>query len=79
MAFALAVTLAVPSDPVTALVDDKVALAPEAGAAKVTVTPLTGEPYGSESRTVSGALKALFTIADCGDPDAATSVPGANP
>jgi hypothetical protein len=43
-AFAFAVTLALPSDPVTALVDDKVALAPEAGAAKVTVTPLMGEP-----------------------------------
>jgi len=41
---AFAVTLAVPSDPVTALVEDRVALAPEAGAAKLTVTPLMGAP-----------------------------------
>jgi hypothetical protein len=36
--------LAVPALPVFTVLVDKVALAPEAGAANVTVTPLTGLP-----------------------------------
>ena len=68
MPFAVAVTLAVPAAPVTTVVADKAALAPEAGALNVTVTPLSGLLPASFRVTVRGAANCAPTMALCGVP-----------
>src|SRR6185369_9732549 len=77
MLLAMAVTLATPAALVTAVVLDRVALAPDVGAAKVTVTPLIGLP--SESLTVAcrGLAKLAPDSAVCGVPPVAAMLAGA--
>jgi hypothetical protein len=65
---AVAVMLAMPLEPVTALDSESVALAPDTGAMKSTVAPLSGALQGSVKVTVKGVAKAVFTTADCGEP-----------
>ena len=66
----VAVMLARPLASVTAVVAESVALAPLAGAVKVTVTPLTGLPSASATATTSGRAKAVAGLAGavCGVP-----------
>jgi hypothetical protein len=57
----------------------KVPLAPVAGAAKVTTTPLTGLPPESFTVAWSALAKAVLIVADCGVPAVAVmdaGVPG---
>ncbi len=51
-----------------AVADDSVADAPAAGAAKVTVTPLSGLPAESLTSTCSGTAKGARTVVLCGLP-----------
>jgi hypothetical protein len=62
---AVALTLARPALLVIAEALDRIALAPDDGAEKVTVTPETGLPPASVTVTCSGVVKALFMAADC--------------
>ncbi|MGH3637341.1 MAG: hypothetical protein ACRDTS_25300 [Mycobacterium sp.] len=75
--FALAVTTAAPSLPVMAAPDESVALAPPAGAVKVTLTPGTGLLYASSTLTPSGVAKAAPMGVDCPLPDATARLTGA--
>jgi hypothetical protein len=61
--------LARPAALVTAVVLDKVALAPLAGAAKVTVTPGTGWLAASFTIATSGLVKAVPATVVCGLPE----------
>ena len=54
----------------------KAALAPVAGAVKVTVTPLTGLLLASLTVACSGAENAVFTVALCGVPAVAEMLAG---
>ena len=65
---ATALTLAWPLASVVAVADDSVAEAPVAGAAKVTVTPLSGLPAASLTSTCSGTAKGASTVVLCGVP-----------
>src|SRR5207245_7902891 len=60
---------AIPEASVTALFwpPAKLPLAPEAGAANVMVTPLSGLPPASLTNTFKGLANAVFTCALCGD------------
>ena len=71
MVLAMAVTLATPEALVTAVWEDRVALAPVGGAAKVMVTPFTGLPSASLTVTCSAFVKGAPTVADCGVPPVA--------
>ena len=77
MALATAVTLAWPVASVVAVVDDSVAEAPVAGAAKVTTRPLRGLPEASLTSTCSGTAKGASTVVLCGVPAVAATVAGA--
>ena len=55
-----------------AVADDSVADAPVAGAAKVTVTPLSGLPAASLTSTCSGTAKGARTVVLCGVPPLVT-------
>ena len=66
---AVAVTLAWPSAPVVAGEPVRVAEAPDAGAAKVTLTPGTGLPKASLTTTTSGAAKPVATVAVWPEPE----------
>jgi hypothetical protein len=68
---AVAVTLATPEASVTADNAESTALAPLAGAPKVTVMPLTGLPHESFTVACNAFAKAEFTAADCGVPPVA--------
>src|SRR5437868_193649 len=73
MVLAVAPSLAWPLAPVTTVAPlGKEALAPLAGAAKVTLTPDTGLLNWSRTVATSGLAKAVFTVALCGEPDATT-------
>jgi len=74
---AVAVTLATPDALVMAVVPDSVALAPLEGAAKVTVTPLSGIPPESFTVAASAAPKAAPITADCGVPPVAVTLAAA--
>src|SRR5579862_1379592 len=67
-ALATAVTLAWPEASVVALAADSVADAPLDGAAKLTVTPLSGLPAASLTSTCSGAANGASTVVLCGVP-----------
>ena len=54
----------------------KVPDAPEDGAVKLTVTPGTPVPCESVTNATSGEPKALWTVADCPEPEAAEMVAG---
>lgn len=71
VALAVAVTLATPEALVTAVALDRVALAPVAGAAKVTVAPLIGFPAESLTVACSAFANEVPTAADCGVPPVA--------
>ena len=73
---AVAVTLAVPVPLVATEPLDNVALGPEEGAVKVTVTPTDGLPAASRTTTCSGVTKAVPTCADCGVPPVAVMLEG---
>lgn len=75
--FAVAVTLAIPEALVAAVAAESAALAPVAGAAKVTVTPLTGLFPASRTVTRSGVVKVVLNTADCGVPPLANTVEAA--
>ena len=66
---ALVVAVAVANPPT-------VALAPDAGAVNVTVTPLTGLLFASLTVACSGIVNALLTVALCGVPAVATMLAG---
>jgi hypothetical protein len=55
--------LAWPLELVVAVLLDRVALAPDPGTAKVTVTPLSGLLFESLTMTTSGLVKAVVTLA----------------
>src|SRR5579862_4195345 len=76
-AFATALTLAWPPASVVAVAEDNVADAPVAGAAKLTVTPLSGLPEASLTSTCSGAAKGARTVVLCGVPAMAVIVDAA--
>src|SRR5262247_2965401 len=65
---AIAPMLACPVESVTALAADSRAVAPLAGALKVTLAPLTGCPKASSTRTRSGA-SGVSETAVWGEPD----------
>jgi hypothetical protein len=65
---AVALTLATPVLLVVAVALDRIALAPDDGTEKVTVTPETGLPPASVTVTCSGAAKPLEIAVDCGVP-----------
>lgn len=67
--------LATPFAPVTAVAADRVALAPDAGAVKFTVTPGTGFDNASETVTESGVGKGCVTGAVCAMPPVAIGAP----
>jgi hypothetical protein len=71
MPLAVAATLAMPEALVTAVGLDRVALAPERGAAKATVTPDIGFPVASLMVACSAVPKAVPTRADWGVPPVA--------
>ena len=71
VALATALTLAWPLASVVAVVDDNVAEAPVAGAAKVTETPLSGLLAASRTSTCSGTAKGARTVVLCGVPPVA--------
>src|SRR4051794_23005296 len=66
VAFAVAVTLAMPDEFVVAVVLERIALAPLAGVANVTVTPLSTFPPASFARTCNGLTKLVDTAVACG-------------
>ena len=66
---AVTVMLARPAPLVVAVVLDKVALAPLAGAANVTVTPETGWLVASFTMATSGLVNAVLTTVVCGLPE----------
>jgi hypothetical protein len=68
MAFAAAVTLAVPEASVTAVVAERFAEAPLVGTTKATVAPGTGLPEASLTRTASGAAKGVLIATLCPEP-----------
>jgi hypothetical protein len=74
MLLALAVTLAAPEALVTAVEIARFALAPEEGAAKVTVTPLNGFPAPSLTVACSAVAKAVPNGADWGVPPVAVTL-----
>jgi hypothetical protein len=74
MLLAVAVTLATPEALVTAVGLDRVALAPEGGAAKITVTPLNGFPAESLTVACSAAAKAVPYGADWPVPPVAVTL-----
>jgi hypothetical protein len=73
---AVAVTLATPEAFVTAVPLERFALAPMGGAAKVTVTPLSGLPTESFTVACRAFPNAAPNTADCGVPPVAVIVPG---
>ena len=64
----MADTLATPEALVMLVEADNAALAPDAGAAKVTVTPLTGLLAASRTVTCSGTANAVLIAVLCGVP-----------
>jgi hypothetical protein len=72
----VAVTLAMPDALVTAVALESVAVAPVAGAANVTVTPLTAVPAAFFTVTCSATGKTVATAADCGVPPVAEMLAG---
>ena len=72
---AVAVTLATPEALVIAEELDNMALAPLAGAAKVTLMPLTGLPFVSFTVTCRAFAKAALNSVDCGVPPVAVTLP----
>ena len=76
MVLAVAVMLAIPEAFVVEVVDESAALAPVAGAANVTVTPLTGLLPASRTVTCNGVAKAAVIAADCGVPPVAAMAAG---
>ena len=77
VALAVAVTLAIPEALVTAVAAESAALAPVAGPAKVTVTPLTGLFPASRTVTRRGVVKAVPNTADWGVPPLGVTVEAA--
>ena len=75
--FAVAVTLAMPDAFVVAVIEDSVALAPEPGAANVTVMPDTGLFDESRTVTCSAVPKPVDTGVVCVDPPVALIAAGA--
>jgi hypothetical protein len=71
MLLAVAVTLAMPEALVTAVGLDRLALAPERGAVKVTVTPDSGFPAEFFTVACSAVAKAVPKRADWGVPPVA--------
>jgi len=67
----VAVTFATPEALVTAVALDSVALAPVAGAAKVTVAPETGFPAASFTNACRAFENAVPVAVDCGVPPTA--------
>jgi hypothetical protein len=65
---AVAVTPATPEALVTAVGLERVALAPEAGGVKMTVTPGTGLPSASLTVAWRGLGNGVLTPTDCGVP-----------
>jgi hypothetical protein len=65
---AVAVTLAWPLASVTAVGEDSVADAPDAGTVNFTVTPLTGLPLESFTVASSACPKAVEIAVVCGEP-----------
>src|SRR5215472_15474726 len=76
MAFAVAVTLAMPEPLVAAVTAVRLAEAPAAGTMKTTVAPVTGLPDASLACAVSAAGKAEFTVVLCPEPPVMVRVPG---
>src|SRR5512140_1586387 len=76
MLLAVANTLAMPEALVTAVGFERVALAPAAGAVKVTVTPLNGFPAESLTVACSALGKAAPNRADWGVPPVAVTLAG---
>src|SRR5215472_2820220 len=76
MAFAAAVTLAMPELLVMAVIAERLAEAPAAGTRKITVAPVTGLPEASLACTVSAAGNAEFTVVLCPEPPVIMRVPG---
>jgi hypothetical protein len=76
MALAVAVTLAIPEALVTAVLLDRVALAPLAGAVKATITPFTGFPHESFTVACNAFGKAVPARVDCGVPPVAAILAG---
>ena len=76
MAFAVAVTLATPDASVVLVVDERPALAPEAGTEKVTVAFGTTLPRASRTVTCKEVAKAVPIMVDWLAPDVAVMVPG---
>ena len=75
--FAVAVTLATPDEFVTALLLESDALAPDGGAEKVTVTPLSRLPFESFTVACRAVANWVLTGADCGVPPVAVRAAGA--
>ena len=75
-ALAVAVTLAMPWELVTAVPAERVALAPVAGAVNVMLTPLCGVPVLSLKSTWSAAAKGVATVVLCGVPPVAAILGG---
>src|SRR5215471_20513979 len=76
MAFAAAVTLAMPELLVTAVTAERLAEAPAAGTMKTTVAPVTGLPEASLACTASAAGKAELTVVLWPEPPVMVRVPG---
>jgi hypothetical protein len=72
--FALALTIALPDPFVTAFPLERVALAPEPGALKLTAAFGTGLLYWSVTFACSMAANFVPTVADCGVPPVAATV-----
>jgi hypothetical protein len=66
--FAVAVTLAIPLAFVVEVDAERVALAPFAGAVKLTATPGTGFPLLFVTRALSGVENVASTVATCVEP-----------
>ena len=79
IAFAVAVTLAMPEALVVAVGADRFALAPDPGAEKDTTAPGIGALLPSFKVTWSPTGKAVLTAVDCGVPAVAVSDPDAEP
>jgi hypothetical protein len=73
---AVAVTLATPDAFVTAVPLERAALAPTGGAAKVTVTPLSGLPRESFTVACNAIENAVLNDADWGVPPVAVMEAG---
>src|SRR5262249_59917488 len=76
MAFAVAVTLAMPELLVTAIIAERVAEAPVAGTMKTTVAPGAGLPEASLTWTASAAGKFELTVVLCPEPPVMVRVSG---